>query len=261
MTHPSVSRLLVYPIKSLDPVAVDPATVLPSGALQGDREFALFDAAGNFVNGKRHAGIHRLRAEWRWQERLVSLGYGDRPCPETFHLDRDQSALERWFSEYFGFVVQLRRNPQRGFPDDTESPGPTVISTATLGAIAAWYPNQTEDEMRRRFRANIEIDGVPAFWEDQLFATDGETQSFQIGDVQVEGVNPCQRCVVVTRDAGTGTADANFQRIFVQHRRETLPDWTERSRFNHFFRLAINTRIPASEAGKLISLGDAVSLA
>ncbi len=34
--------------------------------------------------------------------------------------------------------------------------------------------------MRRRMRANIEIDGVPGFWEDGLFAASGETVAFQL---------------------------------------------------------------------------------
>jgi hypothetical protein len=29
-------------------------------------------------------------------------------------------------------------------------------------------------------RANIEIDGVPAFWEDGLFAASGETVPFKL---------------------------------------------------------------------------------
>jgi uncharacterized protein YcbX len=39
------------------------------------------------------------------------------------------------------------------------------------------------DQMRRRMRANIEIDGVRAFWEDRLYTGSGETVSFVVGDV------------------------------------------------------------------------------
>ena len=78
---------------------------------------------------------------------------------------------------------------------------------------------------------------------------------FRVGDVQMEGINPCQRCVVPTRDPETGEVDDRFQKIFIQKRQATLPEWVERSRFNHFYRLAVNTRIPTSEAGKLLALG------
>ncbi|MCU0547170.1 MAG: MOSC domain-containing protein [Oscillatoriaceae cyanobacterium Prado104] len=111
------------------------------------------------------------------------------------------------------------------------SPGPTIISTSTLEAIASWYPGLDLEEIRLRFRSNIEISGVPAFWEDRLFAAAQEIVNFQIGNVQFMGINPCQRCVVITRDSQTGEAYPNFQKTFVAQRRTTLPAWVDRSRF------------------------------
>lgn len=74
------------------------------------------------------------------------------------------------------------------------------------------------------------------------------------------GVNPCQRCVVVTRDPQTGEPLPKFQKIFITQRKNTLPEWTERSRFNHYFRLAVNTRLSPTEAGKVIQIGDEIVL-
>lgn len=145
-----------------------------------------------------------------------------------------------------------------GFPDDLKSSGPTVISSATLAEVASWFPDISVDEIRRRFRANIEIDDTPPFWEDQLFAEKGEILSFHVGKVQFEGTYPCQRCPVPTRDAFTGEAYPNFQKIFVEKRKETLPEWAKLSQFNHFYRLSVNTRIPESEAGKILKVGDVV---
>jgi uncharacterized protein len=257
---PYVSRLLIYPIKSLDPVSVEKTLFLQSGALQGDRAFALFDQGGQFVNGKRQERIHALRSEFELSSQRVSIGVQGTQERFVFHLEQEQAALEQWLTEYFGFPVLIRQDLDTGFPDDTASPGPTIISTATLAAIASWYPGLTVEEMRRRFRANIEISGVPAFWEDQLFATADEGLPFQIGTVEFMGVNPCQRCIVITRDSQTGVADANFQKTFVAQRQASLPAWAERSRFNHFYRLAINTRLPQTEAGKTIHLGDELSI-
>ncbi len=146
-----------------------------------------------------------------------------------------------------------------GFPDDTFSPGATIISTATLKEIASWYPELEIDDVRRRFRANIEIGGVPAFWEDCLFADADSIVKFQVGGVVFMGVNPCQRCIVVTRNPQTGEAYPQFQKTFIKQRKKTLPEWTERSRFNHFFRLAVNTRLSPEQAGKTIAIGDIVT--
>ncbi|MGF1477975.1 MAG: MOSC domain-containing protein [Cyanophyceae cyanobacterium] len=253
-TIPSVAKLFIYPVKSLERVEVTKVVVLRSGALAGDRSFALFDRSGHFVNGKRNQRVYALRSEFDLETNRISLRVEGTEEVNTFNLESE--ALEYWLSKYFGFPVAVKQNLEMGFPDDTESPGPTIISTATLEAIASWYPELDVEAVRLRFRSNIEISGVPAFWEDRLFTEAGETVKFQIGDVQFRGVNPCQRCVVVTRDPKTGVATPNFQKTFVTQRRETLPDWAERSRFNHFYRLAINTRLPDTEAGKTISIGD-----
>ncbi|MBW4533117.1 MAG: hypothetical protein KME09_04195 [Pleurocapsa minor HA4230-MV1] len=63
-------------------------------------------------------------------------------------------ALCDWLESYFGFPVELQQNLSMGFPDDTISPGATIVSTATLEAIASWYPELDTADIRRRFRAN-----------------------------------------------------------------------------------------------------------
>jgi uncharacterized protein len=143
-------------------------------------------------------------------------------------------------SNFFGIDIHLQRNTSIGFPDDTISPSPTIISTATLVEVASWFPGVSPDEMRSRIRANLEIDGVPAFWEDRLFAENDSTRTFRIGNVIFEGINPCQRCVVLTRDSLTGKAYPHFQKIFTTKRQESLPNWVKISRFNHFYRLSVN---------------------
>jgi len=255
-----VSRLAIFPIKALDGMTIERAMLLESGALQGDREFAIVDEADRFVNGKRNSHVHSLRAQYDLSAGTVSLHQHESESATSFHLMKDRDALETWLSEYFGFPVQVKQNLKMGFPDDTVSPGPTIVSTATLEAIASWYPELTVDEIRRRFRTNIEISGVPAFWEDRLFSTPDSPVTFQIGDATFAGVNPSQRCVVITRDSQTGDVYPNFQKTFINHRRETLPSWSERSQFNHFYRLAVNTRVPSSEAGTIIKIGDTVDL-
>ena len=263
---PYIAAIFIYPIKSLDGVAVNRATILDSGALQHDfpggtlcdREFAIFNDRGQFVNGKRNAKVHLLRSRW---DKVPTLSLQIQGTQEQlFNLQQNHTELETWFSNYFGEPVQLAKNSLTGFPDDTIASGPTVISTATLEEVASWFPGISVDEMRQRLRANIEIGGVPPFWEDQLFGNAGEKSKFQIGKVLFEGINPCQRCIVPTRNSQTGETYPNFQKIFDQKRQETLPEWVNLSRFNHFFKLSVNTTIPASEAGKIIQLGDEISL-
>lgn len=254
---PSLSRIQIFPVKSLDPVVVERAQVLPSGALDWDRRFALVDEAGKFVNGKRTPRVHTLRTTFDLAAGTIDLK-GEGP-PRTFPLEGDRRELEQFLSQHFGLAVTLRENIPAGFPDDTDSPGPTVIGTGTLETVAGWFPGLTLDDVRLRFRANLEIAGEEPFWEDRLYGDAGVEVPFRVGQLEFAGTNPCQRCVVPTRSPCDGTRDPEFARLFETRRFETLPYWATRSRFDHFYRLAVNTRLRSPKGG-WIERGDDVRL-
>jgi uncharacterized protein YcbX len=258
---PVVERIALYPIKSLDPVFASSAKILPGGALEHDREFALFDDQGKIVNGKRNPGIHRIRAEYELQNLRVTLHSDKAPLPQTFHLVDQRREIESWLADSLQTRVSLERNTQTGFPDDLESPGPTIVSTASLREVGSWFGFTIPQDVARRFRANIELSGETPFWEDRLFGDGDAPVEFRIGSVHLLGVNPCQRCAVPTRDPFTGEVLSGFQSVFSGMRERTLPAWAPRIRFNHFYRLTVNTRIRQAEAGKRISCGDLLSLA
>ena len=256
MTSSVVGSICVFPIKSLDPAVVPAARVLASGALEHDREFALFDEHGNVINGKRESTLHRIRAQFDLNTFVVTLNEEN-----TFHLVQNHEAIERWFTRFLGRPVSMRRNTATGFPDDLDSPGPTIVGSATMHEVGNWFGISNPDETRRRFRANIELATSQPFWEDRLFGEAESLVQFQIGDVTVFGVNPCQRCAVPSRNPWTGTVTADFQRTFADKRAAMLPPWAAASRFNHYYRLAVNTRIPPSEAGKPLRTNDPVHFA
>ncbi len=226
-----------------------------------DRVWALYSADGRWVNGKRTAAIHLVRALYATDIRSVTLSVpGDRrgiPAM-TFAFPGDPEGAAEWFSMYFEQSIQVRYT-REGFPDDGLAAGPTIVSTASLAAVCGWFPGMSLEETRRRFRTTLEIEGAPAFWEDQLFA-ESETSvvRFKIGDVAFEGSNPCARCPVPSRDSQTGAANDSFQKHFTGLRRAQLPSWAPATRFDHFYRLATNTRVPSTEQGKTLRVGDAL---
>ena len=253
-----LSKILIFPIKSLDPIALNEVEISAGGALKGDRELAIFDKGGKFINAKRYPKIHLIRANYELGDRLVHLQIQEQQEVFTFHLDRDRDLFTDWLSTFFEQPVEIRQNTVNGFPDDPEAWGATVISESTLRTVQSWYASSqiSLEQIRDRFRTNLEIADTEPFWEDHLFAKAGETVPFKIGDVQFLGTNPCQRCPVPTRDPLTGEVYPEFQKIFTSQREATLPMNVERSRFNHFYRLALNTRIPLTEAGKVLKIGD-----
>jgi hypothetical protein len=255
-----LAGISIYPVKSLEPVSLQQARVLRSGALEGDRAFALFDSEGRFVNGKRNALVHRLRSAYDPLTQMLGLRRPNDNSSVAFDVERQREALEAWLTEFFGMPITFKTNTDVGFPDDLDCPGPTIISTATLGEVASWFPPLDAGQLRLRIRANLELAGVPPFWEDRLYGIKGSRVRFRIGDCLFDGNNPCQRCVVPPRDPATGENYPNFSKIFVERREQSLPAWVERSRFNHFYRLAINTLVPAGQAGKVVTVGDEVEV-
>lgn len=251
-------RIELFPIKSLDGIVVEEARITAGGILEHDRAYAILDRDGNVVNGKRTARVHQLRCAFDPSMREVRLWTGAE-APTRFRLD-EPAPIGEWLSGFFEFPVSLHHDPEKGFPDDRVASGPTLTSEASLCAVREWYPALTLDNIRRRFRANLELGGGAAFCEDQLFGPAGELKPFRIGEVRFAGHNPCQRCVVPARDPESGDPVSDFQRRFMQLREQQLPEWANAQRFNHFYRFAVNTSIPPSESGKRLRTGDELSL-
>jgi uncharacterized protein len=261
-----LANIRLHPIKGLDPVSVPEARIGSNGGLELDRVWALFSVDGQWINGKRTAAIHHIRAEYDPLVSMVTLSVsgpakksnGLKPARFAFPADYERAAA--WFSEYFDQTVLVRHIPE-GVPDDGLAPGPTIVSTASLQKVCELFSGIELQEARERFRTTLEVDGVPAFWEDQLFSEhENYPLRFKIGEVAFEGSNPCARCPVPPRNPRTGEDLIGFQKRFGEMRRASLPPSSPAARFDHFYRLATNTRVPSTEQAKLIRVGDAIVL-
>ena len=288
---PTLDRITIYPVKSLDGLDVAEARVLPSAGLENDRRWQLTDLEGRVLNAKRTPLFHAIRAEFDLGgagglpsstcnvihlaidpaavaaraipgiERLASHG------PESFPLVPGPEGPCGWLAEVFGQPVLLVERADGGFPDDRDAPGPVVISTASLGAVAGWFRFDV-DECRRRFRANLEIGSCEAFWEDAVASParpelqpslldlpadlpadpyaelpPPEPQAFSIGDLRLQATNVCRRCVVPTRDSRTGRVTEHFREVFETWRRKNLPEAVDVAGWSHLYRLGVNTRL------------------
>jgi uncharacterized protein len=265
--QPRLANIRLHPIKSLDPVLVAEARIGPAGGLELDRAWALYTVDNRWVNGKRTPAILRIRTVFAPDLRSVTLSApGDRrDIPSRqFAFPQDTESAAEWFSVYFEQQI-LVRHSRNGFPDETIAHGPTIISTATLQTVCDWFPAIDLQEVRRRFRTTLEIDGassegaqeLPAFWEDQLYGP-AKTYAvrFRIGEVNFEGSHPCARCSVPPRDSHTGEDLIGFQMRFSDLRREHLPPWATAEHFDHFYRFSVNTCVALSEVGKTLRVGD-----
>ena len=305
---PTLDRITIYPVKSLDGVDVAKARVLPSGALEHDRRWQLTDMEGRVLNAKRSPLFHAIRAEFDLADVAESgdAGVGGVPrlganvitlaidpaaiaargipgverlaglAADTFPLVPGPDGPCAWLAEAFGQPVLLVERVDGGFPDDREAAGPTVISKATLVEVARWFRLDV-DECRRRFRANLELGGCDAFWEDSLASParpelqpsllarpadltadpyadlpPPEPRAFAIGDVRFQATNVCRRCVVPSRDSRTGAVTEQFRDVFEAWRGRGLRGDVDAGAWGTLYRLGVNTT-PVVAAGQCLA--------
>lgn len=244
MSAIAVGQLRLYPIKSLPGIVVREAKIAATGALEGDRVYAIRDWLGRLVTGKRNKAVHRISAQFDPSLREVTLtadGVSSRfPLPDP--------RIDAWLSNVLDTRVRLVDG--EGFPDHGDTPGPTVVSLGSMQLIATTF-GLPLDEIRARFRANVELDTADAFVEDRMIGA-----HVTIGDVVLEGAEHCGRCVVPTRDPATGVEMKEFVKTLSKLRETSLPSWSDRAAFPHWYCTAILTRVARSEAGKTLRVGD-----
>jgi uncharacterized protein YcbX len=257
---PTVSRITIYPVKSLDGISLQNARIGNGGCLEHDREYAIVDSNGRFVNGKSNALVHVLRSNVDLDHETISFRHESETIWHQFHLQNDKAAINEFLSSFFNMPVTLQKNPEGKFLDIPVKSGVTVLSTASLETVSGWFNNLELEETRMRFRATIEIDHVPAFWEDRLFYQQETVVEFKIGEAILYGMSPRARCIVPTRHPKTGELIHAFQKTFAIQRAASQPDWSSLDDYGHGYYLSVDCYIPPSEFGKFIAVGDEIKI-
>lgn len=257
--NPVVKCIHIYPVKSLDGVSVPTAQIGNGGSLVHDREYAILDARGRYVNGKSNARVHLLRLQINFGENLLLLKQETELTWNQFCLKQDLREIDAYLTAFFNQPVSLHRDTEGRFLDVPVISGLTVLSTASLEKVGDWFADMPLEETRKRMRATLEIEQVPAFWEDRLFTASGTPVPFRVGDVMLLGRAPRARCVVPTRHPESGAIKRGFQKTFARQRDTSLPGWSKLEEFGHSYYLSVDCSVPASEFGKWINAGDAVS--
>lgn len=256
LNEPRIEKLRVYPIKSLDGVGLDCADLRSNGTLVRDREFALFDGDGEIMNAKRDDRLHAISAEFNPDSGELTV---DAPSAESarFDLDRDLNAAETWFERVLDEEITIRRDAEQGL-SDRPGLGVSIVSTATIRTVASWFDELSVEGTRRRLRTNVEVSGVPAFWEDRLVGEDAA--AVEVDGLRFEGAIPCGRCVVPERDPDTGEPLPEFRERFIRKRRNTFPDWADEDAFDHWFALTTITSLSGSMTNGTLRVGAPVEL-
>lgn len=191
-----VLELWRYPVKSMQGEQVARAEVTSAG-IEGDRQFALFDAASGAV----------LTARRDPQLLFAHAGLTDAGAVRIVLPDGSVAGDDAALSQWLGRPVQLRAaeparthspgSPDGYFQDSTEA----RVSLISLATVGAWAP--------RRFRSNVLLDGEG---EDGLVGSEVE-----LGSVRLAVGMHIERCVMTTRPQ-PGGIDRDREVLRVIHR-------------------------------------------
>ncbi len=243
-----VLRILLYPVKSLDPVEVKEARVTEKGSLAKDRLFYLVNEEGKIVNAKKEKKLHKVRCETDLEGKKFTLRVNGKTYELGFEeLDKFSEIL----SEFLGYRVFVKRE-EAGMPDDRKAHGPTVMGDKTIEEIGRWF-NLPFEEVLLRFRPNVVVSVNEPFEEEKLL-----WKEFYVGNVFLRAENISKRCPVPTRNPFTGEEYKDFVKIFINKRKENLPPWLSEEAFGgNFYRVALNTNV-LKGFEEVIRVGDEV---
>jgi len=249
---PTISQLVIYPIKSCAGLPVDHATLTTAGLVHrgvGDREWMVVDPSGQFLTQREFSRMARIVPQVR--DGLVSVTFPDMAALplERRHLPEDEARMvavwddhviatdcgevaAAWFTQVIGTpcrLVRFRENVVRststtwtgGVPAETRfADGYPLLAVgeASLADLNARLVAAGRAPVpMNRFRANLVIDGIDAFEEDYV-------GTFTAGAAVVAPVKPCSRCPVPSIDQKTGVPGPDLLDILGQYRANARMD-------------------------------------
>lgn len=195
----NVVEIWRYAVKSMAGERLDSATLTEVG-LEGDRRWALVDGtpnrAGKLFTNTQDASLMRYHA------RLAGDGVDVlTPAGQTRRLDQ-QFVTE--LGDAVSRPLTLRDRAGHNFDD-------SHVLVVNLATVAAFALDAGVDIDRRRFRANLYVDGLEPEEEVRWIG-----RLIRAGSAVLEVVKRCERCVVITRDPDTTVAAPELLRVLTQ---------------------------------------------
>jgi hypothetical protein len=210
----TIARLNVTPIKGTrlqHPTSVE----LTAVGIVGNRRFHFVDAGGDLASCTDVGALMRLGSEWdpgsgeigivfpdgvRVAGSVVRLGaahvtdFDGKPVPGRFV----EGPIDEAVSAFAG-------RPLRLVMADEEGDGPDVhrLSLVALASVADLGVRHGRPDLDpRRFRMNLELDGLGPFEEEGW-----EGGLLRVGEAVIRVLGQVPRCVATTRDPATGDKD------------------------------------------------------
>ena len=201
----SVVEIWRYPVKSMAGERLEECAITERG-LEGDRRWAFIDRSpnrdGKWFNIKQHAPLITYHA------RLVG-GALDLVAPDGTTAALDGNLVRRLESEA-ARTIELRELPGENF----DSAHVLIVNLATVELFAREAGMSLDP---RRFRANLYVDGLEPEEELRWLG-----RLIHAGDAELEVVDRCERCKVITMDPDTTEAQPELLKLLVELHDERL---------------------------------------
>ncbi|GGG99379.1 MOSC domain-containing protein [Mucilaginibacter phyllosphaerae] len=217
-----ISRLFIYPIKSLGGIELNTALLTDRG-LQHDRRWMLIDENNRFLSQREHAQLalfkidllsNALKVTYTadgtsvqipfipLNRALINVTIWDDICAGQLV----SKAVDNWFTEKLSSPTRLVY-----MPDETHrATDPRYTAPGNLASFADGYPalligqasldalnmRLAEPLPMNRFRPNIVFEGGEPYSEDLM-------NRISINGLEMYGVKLCARCVMTTIDQQT----------------------------------------------------------
>ena len=222
-----VAWVAIAPVKGLALELLDEVELTGFGPT-GDRRFFLIDGDNRLVNGKGLGILQQIHPAYDTAGGTLTLrlpggeevvGPVELAEPvETRFWSRTLEArtvVGPWSEAISALTGRSLRlvAPDRPAVDRFRSGAASLLSTASLGALAAELGVPDVDS--RRFRMHFGIDGVEAHAEDGWIG-----RRVRIGEAVVVPQGNVGRCAVTTQDPDTGRPDLDTLKALARYRRE-----------------------------------------
>jgi uncharacterized protein len=195
----SVVEVWRYPVKSMAGERLASSTVSETGLL-GDRRWALVDGTPN-----RAGKLLSIRQDERlmtYQARLAN-GHVEVVTPGGEVNPLNGQMVSQLAAET-SRPLTLREIEGANFDDSPV----LVVNLATVKAFGVQAGMHVD---HRRFRANLYVDGFEPAEEAEWLG-----RRISVGEVELEAVKQCDRCVVITRDPDTTVTTPELLRVLTE---------------------------------------------
>jgi hypothetical protein len=233
-----ISSLTVYPIKSCAGISVT-AWEVDAFGLRHDRRWMVVTPRGHFLTQRELPALARVKVTIQAPHlRITAAGAGELVTPlaplggrpvatqvwnDPMRVVAPDHLADQWFSDYLGHEVMLAYMPEavvrevdRNFAPDGGRTGFAdafpflLIGEASLADLNARLATPLP---MNRFRPNLVVQGSPPFAEDGW-------RRIRVGDIPMQVVKPCARCVITTTDQETLVRTDEPLRTLAGYRRQ-----------------------------------------